>query len=78
VAEVYVPGVSPARRFTLLVDGVNLGERTIPGEGEHAIAFPAPLPAGNPKVELIADRDFRSGADQRALSFIVKAIGYQP
>lgn len=78
VADIYLPPMSPARRFEVRLNGVKVGESTVPGEGAHRLEFPAPRPEGDVKLEILADRDFRQGADQRALSFIVRAVGFQP
>jgi hypothetical protein len=78
VAEIYVPPMSPARRFELRLNGVKAGEAAVSGEGVHRLEFPAARPEGDAKLEILADGDFKQGADQRALSFIVRAAGYLP
>lgn len=77
-ADVFLPDQSPARRFTLTLNGERLGEVTLPGPGAHRIQFDCPPVTGLVRLEIEADADFSTAQDSRPLSFILKAAGLLP
>lgn len=78
VAEIFVPGASPARAFRLAVDGADVASITVAGEGKHTLETPPLRPAGETvTVTIIADKDFSPPGDNRRLSVILSAIGFR-
>lgn len=77
-AEIYVPAASPSRTFRLQVNGADVAEVTVNGEGKHTIESPAVRTQGESvAVTLIADQAFRAPGDNRMLSVILSAIGFR-
>jgi hypothetical protein len=77
--EFYVPGNSPARRVTLLLDGREVCSTALAAPGEVRLISPAPLaPAGlTAMIEIRVDRTFRAPPDARDLGIVLLGVGFR-
>jgi hypothetical protein len=74
----YIPKQSPARRVEVSLDGVVVGELTVPGEGTYTLTSHAVTAASeSASVTITADKSFSVPGDQRRLSVILTAVGFR-
>jgi hypothetical protein len=75
-AEIYIPPQSPARTFTLSINGVEVIRESFTTPGKQLMS--APVPAGDPAtIVLTADRTFTAPPDTRSLSALLLHIGFE-
>ena len=77
--EIYIPDGSPARGFTLLVDGKTVAEERFPAPGKYTIRSKAAQKPEGPiaTVTLQADQEFSPPNDGRKLSVILTGVGFR-
>lgn len=76
VARLYIPPNSPARTFTLSMNGDLLTREIFPGPGQYSLAAVAPK-AAQATVVVTADRTFTAPPDERSLSAILLEVGFE-
>jgi 4-amino-4-deoxy-L-arabinose transferase-like glycosyltransferase len=73
-----IPGVAPARRVQLLLDGREIASQAYSGPGSYMLKSPPEAPAGpTAAVTLTVDRTFFVPGDHRELGMVVSAIGFR-
>ncbi len=77
-ATVYVPEAAPARRVTLLLDGVEAASRDLPGPGLHMVeSAPLAPKSGSAVVAISVDRTFQPPGDHRELGIVLGEVGFR-
>ncbi|MGH9660698.1 MAG: hypothetical protein ACRD96_19265, partial [Bryobacteraceae bacterium] len=68
---------SPARRVSMLLDGVEVAAQSFPGPGLYSLES-TPLKPGGPaaSVALVVDRAFSVPGDRRELSLVLVEVGF--
>jgi hypothetical protein len=75
-ADLYVPPNSPARKFTMSVNGADVAHETFAAPGKYTLSGPAP-PGDPATIVVTADRTFTAPPDTRALSALLLDIGFE-
>jgi len=77
--SLYIPDQSPARAVTVSVDGVLAAQGKYDGPGSYTLVSGLPVAAAghSASVEIIADKTFTPEGDERELSLILSAVGFQ-
>ncbi len=76
--EFMIHPLAPARRITLLVDGVKVAEQTYPGPGTYVLESPAVLPAKSATtVTIRVDKTFSVPGDHRELGVVLYGAGFR-
>jgi hypothetical protein len=75
-AEIYIPPQSPARTFTLSINGVEVARESFATPGKHLISGTAP-PGDPATIWLTADKTFTAPPDTRSLSALLLEVGFQ-
>lgn len=76
-ARVYIPPDAPARRVTLLADGVAVAEQDFPGPGAYTLAVPLQTTKPEVTVGVRVDATHRVPPDSRELGVVVIGIGFK-
>jgi dolichyl-phosphate-mannose-protein mannosyltransferase len=76
-AVIYIPDSSPARRVTMLVDGLRVAEVTYAAPGSYSLDVPMAAGPERTTVTLTVDKTFSVPGDQRRLGAIVSGIGFR-
>lgn len=76
-AVVYIPNAAPARRITLMLNGVEVASESVLGPGLYTIRS-APLAPGEGEatVAVIVDKTFQIASDRRELGVVLRAVGF--
>jgi hypothetical protein len=73
-----IPGLAPARRVQLLLDGREIASQSYGGTGTYTLQSTPQMPAGpTAAVTLTVDRTFSVPGDHRELGIVVSAIGFK-
>ncbi len=75
-AVLFIPPASPARTFTLYVNGSEVSRATFPGPGRHRLTAAAPR-TDQATVAIGADKTFTAPPDTRALSALLLEVGFE-
>jgi Dolichyl-phosphate-mannose-protein mannosyltransferase len=67
--------VSPARKVSVALDGVQVAEQTYAGPGRYVLES---QPAVGQAVTIVADKTFSVPGDSRALGLILSEVGFVP
>lgn len=76
-ASVFIPENAPARRLTLLADGVPVAEQSFPAPGAYTLSAPFRTEAAQITVGLRVDATHKVPPDGRALGVVVTGVGFE-
>lgn len=77
--DLFLPENSPTRRVTVEAGGRLLAEEALVGPGAHVVTAPIERPPGSSaRIVIRADPAFSPPGDERNLSIIINAFGFQP
>jgi hypothetical protein len=69
---------SPARRITLLLDGVKVGEQTYPGPGTYILeTSPVSSAKTVTTLTIVVDQTFFGAGDRRELGIVLRGAGFK-
>jgi hypothetical protein len=75
-AALYIPPQSPARMFTMSINGVEVAREFFTTPGKHLMS--APVPPGDPAtIVLTSDKTFTAPPDTRFLSALLLEVGFE-
>ncbi len=73
-----IHSLSPARRITLLLDGVKVGEQTYPGPGAYMLETSPVSPAKTvTTLTIVIDQTFFGAGDRRELGIVLRGAGFK-
>ena len=77
--DLYIPEAAPARRVTVLVNGVVAAETSYDAPGSYTLSAPAPVTVAGESatVEIVVDKGFSLPGDRRRLGIILSAVGFR-
>jgi len=73
--SLYIHDNAPARKVTVLLDGVQVAEQTWPAPGKYVLHS---QPVQGSAVTIVADRTFSVPGDSRELGIILTELGFVP
>jgi hypothetical protein len=73
--SLYIHDNAPARKITVLLDGVQVAEQTYPGPGKYVLES---QPVSGNAVTVVADKTFSVPGDSRELGVVLTEIGFVP
>jgi hypothetical protein len=74
-ASISIHDTAPARRVTLLLDGVQVADQTYPAPGRYVLESG---PVSGSVVTIVADKTFSVPGDSRELGIILSEVGFVP
>lgn len=76
--EVYIPPAAPARRVTILLDGKQIAEKTVPQPGLYTMESAPQRPLNSAAMlTIIVDKTVSVPGDGRVLGIILSGAGFK-